>query len=365
MAEKRPFKKEILKVGEWNYKGAPGGKLKFTRDSLQKLADNFHKHNPFSPVIRGHQTNKALEENPELIIASNIRDLHMEGDSLYAMWDMDPEEAEKYADVSVSIQPDYEDHRTGEQVGDIITHIAMVVSPYLKTLSSFVPLGENAHEHYFIHLSEITMADAPKVEETVEKPEVEEEAPKAESEAETPVTETETPKEEVAEPKVEEEVTPEVAAPVAESSEDVKAELAEVQKQLAEAKKKLREGEAEKLYSKFLSEGKVTPAAKLQFIALAEFGAEQTINLADGSKPFSEVFCAFLDKLPKAINLKEAGVVTEDKPTKISVEFREQLLADKRKVNPQFSEEDLDKYVNDNIEVVQKYEKKFRKQVNS
>lgn len=378
MAAKRPFKKEVLKVGEWNYKGAPGGKLKFTREKLQTFAENFKKHNPFIPVIRGHQPQKRVEENPNLIIASNILDMQVEGDSLFATWEMEPEEAEKYADISVSIQPDYEDHRTGEQVGDIIEHIAMVVSPYLKNLSSFVPLGERAHEPYLICLSEITMSEeSNKVEETVETPVVEVEAPKAETEApelpaETKAEEKEeqTTEEVVAELEkreevVEEKPVEEVPATPSESSEDVKAQLAEALTQLAEANKKLRASDAEGLYNKLLSEGRITPAAKQEFITLAEFGAEQTIQLSDKTISFSDAFVSFLNKLPKVINLKERGIVTEDKPSKVSVEFREQLFADQKLRNPNLTEEELDKYIDENLETLQAFEQKKFKKVNS
>src|SRR5690606_42004078 len=74
------YEKQILRFGEWKHEAAPNGILKITKEFGKKLVENFKK-SPFVPVTRGHiNSYKEAEQNPELLLASNIEGLELRDD---------------------------------------------------------------------------------------------------------------------------------------------------------------------------------------------------------------------------------------------------------------------------------------------
>lgn len=355
LGEKKAFEKQVLRLGQWKHAAAPNGILSITKEYIQKIADNFNK-NPFVPVYRGHVGDDEAAKNPDLIITKNIQALTAKDDGLYAKFDLSADEIEKYNDVSLSIQDDYEDHETGEVIGPVARHVAMVPSPYIKGLQPFVALADK--KNYSILLSEINMED--KKSEVVEE-KVEEVTPVADPTKETS-TEEKAPVEEVKEETKSEEKTEDKEEPKtetidnSESSEDIRVQLEEMKKANTELREKLTKQEALSLYNKFAAEGKVLPVFKDQFMLLASLESS-TINLADGkTKAAKDVLKEMFENMPALISLSEKGINSD---TKNAVEIPLDLAEDHRKSyflrNPDATEEDYGEYVKENRKVFEKF----------
>lgn len=347
------YKKEILRVGKWVHPAAPKGVLEVTQDMLETLKNNFAK-TPFAPILRGHVSNLEAEKDPSLIVNKNISGLEVADGKLYAMMDVDEKELDKYNDVSVSIDPDYQDKETGKIIGPVLRHVAMVVNPYIKGMQGFMALSEE-NRNYLINLSEIVdmaktvepikeevkLEESTVVEEAVETQPEEVVTPEEVSEEttekveETPAVEAEVvqdaPVEEsaevVEEAPVEEKVESEeekTEGEQGETSEDLAEKLAKMSLELAEANKKLAVKSSEERFNVLLSEGKVTPAIKDEFIQL-HAGLNGAIDLADIN--LSDTLVSIFDKLPKVVNLEEQGTQPveekESEELKIKLELRE------------------------------------------
>jgi hypothetical protein len=345
---KKKFKKQVLRFGKWKHESAPGGVLHITKDWATKLVENF-RHNPNVPIYRGHQPDSKAAENPDLIVAPNIEGLHLENDGVYAELRIDEKELEKYADVSASIEPDYEKKEgLGEKIGQTLRHIALVPSPYIKGLNPFMALGEDTSNLFVINLSDMDEKNK------VAKPEEETKAPEGQE-----------PEEEKGDPQKDENA-PEPSAPAdPESSEepegeeeekeeeDGEAELAEKVKnleiQLADMKAAKAASDAEAMYEKYLAAGKVLPSMKDTVIALASV-TEQAIDLVDGSqKTVSIMLSELLEKMPVWINLEERGINFEsgiqlnDIPDEEVHRRREIYFTD----HPRASEDDFQAHLED------------------
>ena len=169
---KRLIKKQIIRFGQWKHPAAPGGVLKITKDIAQTMIDNFRNVVNTVPVFRGHQENSDAEADPNLILAKNVQDMEMTDKGIDAVFEIDDDELDKYNDVSISIDPNYEDHETGKAVGPVIQHIGMVLNPYIKRLDPFMKLAEEKQQ-YLIMLSDI-MTNKKSTEAKVEAAETEE-----------------------------------------------------------------------------------------------------------------------------------------------------------------------------------------------
>lgn len=359
----KKFKKQILRYGKWEHPSARNGVLEITPEYADKLIENFEK-NPYVPVVRGHIDNTVAEQNPGLIVARNIKKLERDDKGVYAEFEADEKDIDKYNDVSARIDPGYKDHETGEFLGDIITHIGMVISPYIKKLDPFVALNEQ-RATYVINLSDIqTMAnkkskveleDEVKTEAETEVKEaetVEVEAEKTEEKAEEKTEETKETEEkkEVETEEVEAEVkeeseekseekseTEEVEKPAEETeskveetteASDVQRKIVELEETIAKQNKELAARDAESRYVELSNQGKVTPAMKDEVIAL--YTAKTSIDLADGTqKGIKEILDSLFEKSPKVIDFEEKGVDTEAVKSDVSLV----LLAEMRKLD--------------------------------
>jgi hypothetical protein len=335
-------KKQVLRFGKWNYGNQV---LNITKDYANQLATNFKEYNPFVPIYRGHQKDDVANANPDLIITKNIDDLEVDGEGLNAVFDLEDEELEKYADVSVSIQPNYEDHESGDKVGDILTHIAMVTRPYIKGLKSFVKLNDK--NNYLILLSEIMDKEKDKAEEVVDEEVVESKEettkePTAET-AETPEVEekskedTEKKEETLETPEESEEETKDEGEDkeLSETSDSLRDQIIKLQDEVKKLNSEKKLAKAEKSFQVLLSEGKVLPVQKDSYIALA---MDSEIQLSE-EKTVGVLLDEFISHMPKLVNLEEQGITVDERSDNVTLS--EPVMTELRKINLGMSDEDI------------------------
>ena len=357
---KKNIKKEVLRIGRWFHPNAPKGVLDITAEKLNEIVANFQV-SPFVPVFRGHVDNTEAEKDTNLIISKNVKSLSTDGKKLFAEFEADEKELEKYNDVSARIDPVYVNKETGKSVGAVLSHIAMVLNPYIKGMGDFTMLSEN-DKNYLINLSEIqSMADKQdpitpeveleeaKVEETeveskeaeVEQVTTEEVEPEVTEESKEEVAETpeavETSAEEVTSEAEVAEVVTEVVEEVpakdsekteVEASEDAVSQIKQLQEQLAQARLELSSREAEDKYKVLLSEGRILPSQKEAFIALHE-NVKGTIDLADKKQVnLTDLLVTMFHRNPVLVNLEESGV----NEVNAEVSEDETVIADFRKL---------------------------------
>lgn len=321
------FKKQVLRYGKWNYNGSD---FVVDENLVDTLISNFQNGVWQNiPVTRGHKENEVLEEHPEYVV-SYVKALEKDSNGLNMVFTVDDEESadeviKKYRDVSAGILDGYEDHETGQNKGSVLTHIALVVEPYIKKLAPFIQLGEKNRAEVIeltnfeesnitkpIMNEEVTPVVTPEVEvKPVEEKPVEPVADETVTVDEAPVEETEVKSEEAQEqPKVEEPKPTEDGK----TEEVTLSESAKVQKELADARAneklladKLATLEAEKLFSEALNGGKVLPAQRDAAIALLKAG-KNTIHFGESSVSIATLFADFLAKAKPVIKFGEDGV---------------------------------------------------------
>lgn len=352
MSDSKKFRKQVLRYGKWLHPSAKDGVLEITPEYVEKLVNNFKK-NPYVPVLRSHIDNSVAEQNPELIVSKNIESLEKTDKGMDAVFEAPTNIIDKYNDVSARIEPDYTDHETGEILGDVLSHVALVVNPFIKKLDPFVALQEQKAS-YVINLSDIqtmenkkskveledevktevetevkeTETDEVEVEKTEDKTEeTTEETKETEEKEEAETEEVEAEVKEESEEKSEEKTeTEESAKPTEETGEKVKetTETSDVQKKIVELEeiiakqnRDLVARDAESRYVELSNQGKVTPAVKEEVIAL--YTAKTSIDLADGTqKGIKEILDSLFEKLPKIIDFEEKGVDAEGVKSDIS-----------------------------------------------
>lgn len=348
---KKLVSKQVLRYGEWKHAGAPNGKLVVDKKFVTQLVDNFKK-SPFVPIYRGHQSDEKAAENPELIVAKNISSLDAKDDGLFATFEIDESELEKYADVSAGIQNEGEDHESGNGIGAVLRHIALVPNPYIKGLNPFTSLSDRS---FNILLSEI-MEEPKQTEEQAEVEVVTTTEAKVEDEVvteATPETEVTEVIPEVETPKVEEEV-------IEEPSEDLKVKLAEAQETIRKLQKDKSESDARSLYTTYLAEGKIVPSMENEFMELATASTEM-ILLSDGSKKdVGTLIKNLFSKMPTLVSLSEKGTNLEEK-TKTESGYTPEFENDRRTTyfglseNKNKTELDFQEYLKSNKAIFSKY----------
>ena len=350
----KTIKKQILRYGEWKHPKAPNGKLRIDKDFAKKLVDNFKKI-PFAPVIRGHNETEA-EKDTRLIVSKNVNGIDFDDDGINAIMDIQPEEIEKYNDVSASITMDYEDHETGQNLGPVLKHIAMVMNPYIKGLKPFVEMGES--DTLIINLSDImskkdikkdqveledtaseeTASEETKAEDT-ETEETEEAIDQVETTDATEETEDTEEAEEATEESEEEPVEEVAEVEASEDAEALKKRVIELEEQVFKQNMINRQMEAEKKFIELSDAGKVTPAVK-DIVMNLYMAKDNVVNLSDGkSTSVTELLDAMFEKLPTYVELGEQGVNTE--LGEIAPNLKSDLIAKWRQQNPRLSDEEL------------------------
>lgn len=360
----RKFKKQILRFGEWNHATAKNAKLVINKEKALEIIRNF-KNGAIEniPVFLGHHTQREAESNPDLI-GGYVENLELTDDGIDAVLNIKDRIAgligDTYKNVSAAIDESYQDHESGDLMGMVAKHIALVTEPYIKKLQPFIALSEEGEKdvlEFNLVKNKMKKNKEVKLEEVEKKDEVEETTTVVTEEKPEEKTEVvEENKEEVKEEKSEDEKEPEdkkeeeveepkkEVEPVKETEPVEVVALSEVdqlKKKLAEQEAIINKSRKEAVVKEFdtlLSEGKILPAMKDEFIALSE--STETIYLSDDvQKSTAEVFKDFVSKLPKLVELGEKG--SSDAEAEIQ-------LTDEEKVairDGNMTEEQIDKYV--------------------
>ena len=320
----KQFWKQICKFGEYvNPNG--NGKMILDKKFADEMVGNF-KSGKYGvvPVPLGHP--KDSIELAELN-RGEVKDLKITDDGIDALIEIrDNDTADKIEkrlipDVSMGFSEDYLDKRTGKYVGAFLKHVGLVADPYIKGMDQFVALSESGASILFsdkeikkgeeMNLVKIkndrdfdievkfTLNDEEKNElikagEEIEVPEDQAEAVKEQ------IKKAENPEEAETEAEAEVENADEQLAD--ENQEDDEAEKLrkereEFEKEKAEFERKKKNSSAKKKFDQLLSEGKVVPAMRDNFIALSSVQAD--VYLSDEtSKPTDVLLSELFEKMP-------------------------------------------------------------------
>jgi DNA polymerase III alpha subunit (gram-positive type) len=228
--------------------------------------------------------------------------------------------------ISASIAENYIKKDTGEAVGPVLFHAALVGEPYVKGMAGFVPLSEELKDSVVVQimnmeepltLSELSnrikkiedklnLNEESLEEETSE--EISEEVPKEPTEevSKEEASEEETAEEETESPKVGEEAEEEEKESETEESETEEPKTEESETKTEEAEEGVDLADAESLYEKLLGEGKVFPAEKELLIPL--LASKTEIELSDNERVASgKALFDYLMKQVSKIPLSEEG----------------------------------------------------------
>jgi hypothetical protein len=326
------FYKQIVKFGSWVSKYDPDAKMKLDKTWGQKIVDNFtRKVIPRVPVPLSHT------DLPEYN-TGEVVGVDLEKDGLYATLDIrDASAAQKIEDdliwdVSISFSNEYVDPKSGDDVGPVLFHVALVNDPYLKGMKPFEALARKMNA---IMLSEsketpmtlvkikndrdfsvtVSFKDGDTDKEVVLAPgeevdvaeDVSKDVAKQVSEAEAPSkTESDDEAKEAAEKEAAEKEAAEKKAAAEEASKN-EDELSRVKRERDEALSQLSTSKATDIYKTLLADGKIVPAQEAAFIALHTAPVGQ-IQLSDGStKSSADLLTELFAAAPKRISFDEKG----------------------------------------------------------
>lgn len=367
------FKKQLIRFGDWIDPLWPEEVMRIDRVVLETMVRNFKNGIPGRiPVPLTHT------DNPEYNTGELV-DLYIEGDGanledgLYGVLEIrradtaEQIKSETIWDVSISFADNYQDNETGALYGHTLIHVALVNNPYIKKMGSFTALAEDlkkifgskvavrmlSESHKENTMTKVKLTNDREFAVTVTYKEGEEdvtvtleagqEIEVAEDQADavqTIIAEATAPAaEEPAPEEGEEEVvtppaagegdTPAAPAPSEDTNlSETARELAETNRKLAEANQKLRAQDIEKIWQTNLSEGKLVPAQKEAFIALADALHGQTRTLSDGAtQNLSELLAEFVSKTPRIVSLNQENGKIEDETKEQLKDVKEGLQA--------------------------------------
>ena len=340
------YRKQIVRFGKWVDPFDPQDVMTLDEDLAKKFQKNFlGKVIDRVPVPVNH-TDDASANSGELI------KLEIEKDGIYGYLDIrDEKTAEDIKkgllfDVSISFDWDYVDTETGKHWGPTLLHVALVNNPYLVHMKGFEQVTDAAGSFAnqiktALGLAQKSNTGAIMLSESKVKELRDMKLSKVTNDREFELTikvkgddgvevdkvlkageEVEIPEEQL------ESVKAQIADAVDPNAEDDKGDddqeeeenddkggddSADVKKELSRAQAKLAEYETEKLYSTLLSKGKITPAQKDKFMALANAnaGAKVTSLSKDGKQitvSLAKAVASVLNAGPVIANLNnEAG----------------------------------------------------------
>ena len=352
------FRKQVVKFGEWVNPMFPIESMTLDEAWAQQVVDNFNaKVVDRVPVPLDHTDE--VEANTGEVMSLEI----VKGDGLYAVMEIRrPEVVDDINnglifDVSISFDWNYVDTAEGDEHGPVLLHVALVNNPYLKGMKPFEQLSE-AVKSFSRNLSAPYSAGAimlskSKAEElkametaTIKNDRDFDVTITVKDETGADVTEVIKAGEELEVPKDQSEAVlaqvAEATAPEGEGEgegsgegegegsgegagegeggegegsgagegegdeEDEDGKKSDAEK-LSDARKKLAKYELSEKYDKLLAEGKITPAQKDKFLALADVRVS-TVQLSDGKKvSLSEIVAGILGAGPKVLNFSEDG----------------------------------------------------------
>jgi hypothetical protein len=154
------WKKQILVLGSWIHPQNPEMVFTITPEVCDQAVKNFEKGFPMDlPIVLTHS------DNPKMKVGF-ARSLIKEADGLYAMLAVDDadmnlniENVAKAPGVSCWLDLNYLDKSTGNPVGAVVKHVALVNHPYIEGMKGFEQVlslseGENREEFVPLVLSE-------------------------------------------------------------------------------------------------------------------------------------------------------------------------------------------------------------------
>lgn len=335
------YRKQIAKFGTWINPLYPffseDPEMVLDEDWADEMVKNFNK----SPRPNGRVA--VPSDHTDMTSANTGEVLKLEaveGDGLYAYMDIRRDETAQdiekglIFDVSMAFDWDYVDTK-GKHHGIVLIHVALVNSPYLSEMESFEPNKAGALDfakEFGLAKpsnSSVIMLSASKAKELKEQMtlatikntrdfklsiSVKDEDGEAVAKLLKPGEETQVPKDQAKA----------VLAQI-EKAEKPKAKKTKLSKKTKPAKStKLKKGDkpnaelvkaqaevaklrAEKRYNILLKAGKITPAQKDQFMALAEAGTGK-VELSEGKKvSLSKAVFEIMKAGPKVVSFKEKG----------------------------------------------------------
>jgi len=340
------YRKQIVRFGNWVDPFDPQDTMVLDEDLAKKFQKNFiGKVIDRVPVPLNH-TDDVSANTGELV------KLEIASDGIYGYLDIRDEDTvqdiEKglVFDVSISFDWDYVDTETGKHWGPTLLHVALVNNPYLVHMKGFEKVSDAAGSFAnqiktALGLAQNRNTSAIMLSESKVKELRAMKLSKVRNDREFEVTikvkgddgvevdkllkvgeEVEIPEDQL------EAVKAQITDAVDPNAEDDKGgddqeedqedkggedKDADVKKELSRAQAKLAEYETEKLYSTLLSKGKITPAQKDRFMALANAnaGAKVTSLSKDGKKvtvSLAKAVASVLNAGPVIANLNnEAG----------------------------------------------------------
>ena len=361
----KQFWKQICKFGEYVNPNS-NGKMILDKKFADEMVGNF-KSGKYGvvPVPLGHP--KDSIELAELN-RGEVKDLKITDDGIDALIEIrDNDTADKIEkrlipDVSMGFSEDYLDKRTGKYVGAFLKHVGLVADPYIKGMEQFVALSESGASILFSD-KEIKKGEEMnlvkikndrdfdiEVQFTLNNEE-KKELIKAGEEIEVPEDQAEAVKKQIEEAEGETEAEVENADEqlADENQEDDEAEKLrkereEFEKEKAEFERKKKNSSAEKKFDQLLSEGKVVPAMRENFIALSSVQAD--VYLSDEtSKPTDVLLSELFDKMP------DMRLSDEDGENNAKVSDEVELTDEDKKIINKFglSEEDYKEVKKENL----------------
>lgn len=318
------FRKQLVKFGKWVDPHNPKSKMNLDKSWAEQVAANFkNKVVGRIPVPMGHPQSAA---DLALLNKGELVKLSVEDDGLYGELDIRDKSAAQAIDddlvwdVSISFDPNYMDKKAGNSVGPALLHVGLLTDPYLKGMSPFQALGNNANAVMLSESKEYQMSvvkndrefdvtvkydDNGTEKEVVIAPGQEVDVPDEAVEAtQKQVVDAQAPA--PVEPVVQPEPPVETPEPTPEVKPELSDRTAELEKELAEARSQIAQRDAEATYSKLLSDGKIVPAQRDAFIQLS--AVNSPVSLSDGStKSLSDLVTDLINAGPKKVSFGEEG----------------------------------------------------------
>jgi len=132
------YKKQVLRFGTWRHPEDPEIEFDITPEVAKQIVENFNNGVPDeSPVVLMHT------QDPRMKVGT-VKWFDYDDSGIYAILSVSDKEMQKKIDdeetmpgVSVWLDLDYHDKETGESLGAVIKHVALVNNPYIEKLYGF------------------------------------------------------------------------------------------------------------------------------------------------------------------------------------------------------------------------------------
>jgi len=162
----RIWKKQILKFGHWIHPEDKNIEFEITPEVAKQVVENFKKGVPEeAPVVLTHT------DNP-LAKVGAIKEFEVTEDGLSVLMSVEDKEVngniesnEKAPGVSVWLDLNYTDKKSGKDVGAVVKHVALVNHPYIEGMEGFQAVlseAEDGKEFLPLILSEDSLKNGDK-----------------------------------------------------------------------------------------------------------------------------------------------------------------------------------------------------------